>query len=272
MSEPERWQLAGNSPEVYECHLVPGIFGSWAFLLIEQAELNPGQRVLDVACGTGIVARLAAPHVGSTGEVVGLDLNPGMLAVARSLPPPQGATVDWREGDAGALPFAEALFDVAFCQLGLQSFSDRSQAVREIYRVLKPSGRLVALVWRALAHSPGFAALADALERHVSPAARAIMQAPFVFGDATGDLRTLLLKAGFKTVRIRSDVRMVRFASPEAFVRHQVAGSPLASHVAQVDEAARQALVREVSAATQPYVNDEEMAFPIEGHIVIARP
>jgi SAM-dependent methyltransferase len=184
-----------------------------------------------------------------------------MLAVARSLPPPQGATVDWREGDAAALPFAGALFDVAFCQLGLQYFSDRSQGVREIYRVLKPSGRLVALVWRALVHSPGFAALADALERHVSPAARAVMQAPFVFGDATGDLRTLLLEAGFNTVRIRADVRMVRFPSPEALVRHQVAGSPLASHVAQVDEAARQALVREVSAATQQYLNDEGVAF-----------
>jgi ubiquinone/menaquinone biosynthesis C-methylase UbiE len=96
------------------------------------------------------VAHLAAPHVGVTGKVVGLDLNPGMLAVARSLPPPQGAMVEWREGDAGALPFAEAFFDVAFCQLGLQYFPDRSKAVREVYRVLKPGGRFVALVWRAI--------------------------------------------------------------------------------------------------------------------------
>ncbi len=270
--EQERWQLGGNSPEVYERHLVRAIFRPWATLLIEQAALNPGQRVLDVGCGTGVVARLAARHVGVTGEVVGLDLNPGMLVVARSLPPAQGAIVEWREGDAAALPFAEALFDVAFCQLGLQYFSDRSEAVREICRVLKSSGRFVALVWRALAHSPGFAALAGALERHISPAARAVMQAPFVFGDSTEELRTLLLEAGFHTACVRSDVRMVRFASPEAFVCHQVAGSPLASHVARVDEAARQALVREVSAAVPAYVNDEGMAFPIEGHVVIAHP
>jgi SAM-dependent methyltransferase len=195
-----------------------------------------------------------------------------MLAVARSLPPPQGATVEWREADAQALPFAEALFDVAFCQLGLQYFPKRSQAVHEIYRVLKSNGRFVALVWRALDHSPGFAALARALELHVSPAARAVMQAPFVFGDTTEEMRTLLLEAGFHSVRIRSDVRMVRFTSPEAFVRYQVAGSPLASHVAQVDEAARQALVREVSTAMHAYENDEGIALPIEGHIVIARP
>jgi hypothetical protein len=146
----------------------------------------------------------------------------------------------------------------------------------------KPSARCiecsspveVSLPWSGVRSSiaQGFAALAEALERHVSPAARAVMQAPFVFGDATGELRTLLTEAGFPTVRIRSDVRMVRFESSAAFVRYQVAGSPLASHVAEVDEAARQALVREVSAATQAYVNDEGLAFPIEGHIVIARP
>jgi hypothetical protein len=95
---------------------------------------------------------------------------------------------------------------------GLQYFADRSKAVREVYRVLKPDGRFVALVWRAIVHSPGFTALAGALERHVSPAARAVMQAPFVFGDATEELRTLLLEADLHTVRIHSDVRMVRFA------------------------------------------------------------
>jgi hypothetical protein len=137
--------------------------------------------------------------------------------------------------------------------------------------VLKSNARFVALVWRAVVHSPGFVALAGALERHISPAARAVMQPPFVFGDTTEELPTLLLEAGFHTLCLRSDVRMVRFASPEAFVRNQVAGSPLASHVAQGGEAAREALVREVSIAMQAYVADEGIAFPIEGHIVIVR-
>jgi SAM-dependent methyltransferase len=140
-----------------------------------------------------------------------------------------GAPVDWREGDAGALPFANAFFDIVFYQLGLQYFPDRRQAVREMHRVLKSSGHLVALVWRALVHSPGFVALVAALERHVSPAAGAVMQTPFVFGDETEELRTLLIV----TVRIRSDVRMVRFASTQALVHHQVEGSSLADHVAQ---------------------------------------
>jgi ubiquinone/menaquinone biosynthesis C-methylase UbiE len=172
-SQQERWQLKGNAPEVYERHLVPGIFGPWAPLVIEQAQLHSGQRVLDVACGTGVVARLAAPQVGPTGQVVGLDLNRGMLAVARSLPASKGAPVDWQEGDAGALPLEDAIFDVVFCQLGLQYFPNRAQAAREMRRVLKSSGSLVALVWRALFHSPGYATLTAALERYVSPAAGA---------------------------------------------------------------------------------------------------
>jgi SAM-dependent methyltransferase len=170
----------------------------------------------------------------------------------------------------GILPFAEAFFDVAFCQFGFQYFPDRGQAAREMHRVLKTGGRLLALVWRALAHSPGFAVLAAALERHVSPAAKAVMEAPFAFGDRAEEFRGLFRQAGFHTARIRSDVRMVRFASPEAFVHYQVAGSPLANHVAQVGEAVQQALVQEVSAAMPAYMDDAGLAFPIEAHIVIA--
>ena len=141
-----------------------------------------------------------------------------------------------------------------------------------MYRVLKPGGRLVVLVWRAIAHSPGFAVLAAALERHVSPAAAAVMRAPFVFGDTTDGLRELLMQAGFRTVRVGADVHMVRFASPAALVRHQVAGSPLTTHVAAVDDTVRDALIREVTAEMQPYVNDDGRAFPIEAHIGFAHP
>jgi SAM-dependent methyltransferase len=272
MSQPERWQLGGNAPEVYETQLVPAIFGPWAPLLVAHAALRAGEHVLDVACGTGVVARLAASQVGPRGHVVGLDLNPGMLSRARALPPPEGAPIEWKEGDAGALPFDVSTFDAVFCQLGFQYFPDRPKATREMRRVLKPTGRLIALVWRALTHSPGFAALAAALDRHVSPAAAAVMRAPFGFGDATEEFRGLLLQGGFRTVRIGADVRMVRFASPEAFVRYQVAGSPLASHVATVDDTARLTLIREVTAAVQAYMNDEGLAFPIEGHIAIGQP
>ena len=137
--------------------------------------LSPSERVLDVACGTGVVARLAAARVGGSGNVVGLDLNPGMLAVAASIAPETPATsapITWREASATKMPFTDASFDIVYCQLGLQFFPDRSAALREMHRVLVSEGRLGLMVWRGIEHSPGFRVLADALGRHVRPRGR----------------------------------------------------------------------------------------------------
>src|SRR5262245_11922824 len=128
MSADGEWQLAGNAADRYEEILVPTVFGPWATDLLELADLQPGERVLDVACGTGIVARLAAREVGTTGEVTGLDLNAGMLQVARSLLAPSGASVTWVEGSALAMPLLDASFDVVLCQQGFQFFPDRARS------------------------------------------------------------------------------------------------------------------------------------------------
>jgi ubiquinone/menaquinone biosynthesis C-methylase UbiE len=179
--------------------------------------------------------------------------------------------MEWHEGNATAMPFSDAEFDVAFCQLGLQFFPDQPAALREMHRVLVPGGRVALLVWRAIKHSPGFAAFAEALERYVSPDAAAIMHAPFVFGDTTEALHALLEQAEFRDINIRFDVRMVRFPSPEALVQSYAAGSPLASHVARVDHTARENLIRDVTDVMQPYMDDHGLAFPIEGHLATAR-
>lgn len=135
MAQPERWQLSGHGPESYEQHMVPALFAPCAASLVAQAAPQPGERVLDAACGTGIVARLVAPQVGEVGRVIGLDLNPGMLAVARALPPPSGALLTWQEGSLEALPFEDEAFDVVLCQQGLQFCPNRAGAVREMRRV-----------------------------------------------------------------------------------------------------------------------------------------
>jgi ubiquinone/menaquinone biosynthesis C-methylase UbiE len=117
---------------------------------------------LDVACGTGIVARTAARVLGGTGQVIGLDISAPMLAAARSAAEQENVAVGWREGTAIALPWAEPVFDVVFCQQDLQFFPDRLSALHEMHRVLKPGGRLVLGVWRGIGLSPGFAILAEA--------------------------------------------------------------------------------------------------------------
>ena len=264
-------QATGNVFEIYEQYLVPAVFGPWTPKLIDLAGLRKGERVLDVACGTGVVARLAAKHVGAGGQVVGVDLSPGMIEIARSVQPPQGASIEWREGDACNLPFEDSQFNVVCCQLGLQFFADKPKALQEMYRVLIPGGRISFLVWRSIEHSPGYAVLADALAHHVSADASSIMHTPFVFGDEEQELRTLVADVGFHDVTVQSDVGPVRFQSPEDFVRLYVAGTPLASHVAQVDESVRAALTSEVNLALHPYVNNEGLEFPIEGHLVGAK-
>jgi SAM-dependent methyltransferase len=230
----------------------------------------PGDFVLDVACGTGVVARIAAEKVGERGAVVAADLNPGMLAVARSLPVPRGATVEWRQADAAALPFADQAFEVVFCQLGLQFFADRAAALREMLRVLRPGGRVVVMVWRAIDQSPGFAALAAALERHIGPEASSIMRAPFSLGDPE-ELSSLIAEGGFEALDLRAETGAVRFASVERFVASYVAGSPLAAPVSAAPPEARDALLAEVVAKLEQFVGGDELKFPIEAHLARAR-
>ena len=201
MRPEEQWQVSGSAPEAYEHYLVPTLFTPWAEDLVDRMALRPGERVVDVACGTGIVARLAAHRINPGGAVTGLDLNAGMLSVARSLSPPADVTMEWREGSAMTLPFANATFNVVLCQQGLQFFPDRLAALREMYRVLVPGGRLGLSVWRPLRQNPYMAALGDALERRVNAEVATGMRTVCSMGDAEA-LRSLLLQAGFRDARI----------------------------------------------------------------------
>ena len=270
MVDQAQWQVAGSAPEVYERELVPAVFGPWAPLVVDFADLQPGDRVLDVACGTGAVARVAAEKVGERGVVAAADLNPGMLAVARSLPAPRGATVHWRQADVAALPLADQTFDAVLCQLGLQFFVDRAAALREMYRVLRPGGRLVVMVWRAITRAPGFAVLAEALERYIGAEAASIMRAPFSLGDAE-ELSSLVAAAGFDGLDLRTESGAVRFPSVDRFVASYVAGSPLAGPVAAAPPEARDALLVEVAAKLAQFVGRNALTFPIEAYLARAR-
>ena len=189
MPQQEQWQLSGNAAELYERYVVPYFLGPWTPELVAVAALRPGERVLDVACGTGVVARLAAPQVGPAGQVTGLDLNPGMLAVARALPPPSGATLTWVECSAMAMDVPDATFEVVLCQQGLQFFPDKPAAVREMKRVLMPNGRVAVASWLSLSELPEFRALNEVAERHVGP----ISDSRHSFGDGQA-MKALLEK------------------------------------------------------------------------------
>jgi ubiquinone/menaquinone biosynthesis C-methylase UbiE len=271
MSASSQWQFVGNVPENYERYLVPSIFAPWALDLVEVAALQPGERVLDIACGTGIVARTAARTFIGGVSVVGVDLSAAMLEVARSAAKDEGAIAEWREGSAVKLPLADATFDVAFCQQGLQFFPDRPTTLRETRRILAASGRLVLSVWREIDRSPGFAVLADALTHHIGPEAGALMTSgPFVLSSSEA-LRTLIAEAGFSDITIRSALKTLRFPSPDEFAVRYISGSALASLVDGADDHARAAFLAEVKEKLHRYVDDQGLAFPIESNVAVAR-
>ena len=138
MGEQSGWQVAGTAPEMMERYLIPAFATTYAEL-VALAALHGGERVLDVACGTGGVTRRVAQAVGAAGKVVGIDVNEGMLSMARTEPQRHdGPPIEWRHSDAVALPFPHAAFDVVLCQYGLEFFADRAAGLREMARVLVP--------------------------------------------------------------------------------------------------------------------------------------
>jgi len=152
MAEPERWQVSTDAAEVYESCFVPAIFGTWAGPVADAAGIRRGDKALDVGCGTGVLAREALRRVGQEGQVVGLDLNEGMLAVAARTEP----NVEWRQGDAASLPFGDASFDVVVSQFALMYFPDRTVSLREMWRTLAPGGRLAVASWAPIDHARGY--------------------------------------------------------------------------------------------------------------------
>jgi SAM-dependent methyltransferase len=270
----EQWQLDGDAAELYQRHLVPAVTAGWAADLVERAGLRRGERVLDVACGTGVAARAAAGRVGRAGHVAGVDINAGMLAVARSLPAGPGASVGWLEASALGLPFCAGSYDVVLCQLGLQFIPDRPAALAGMRRVLVTGGRLGLSVYGPIEHNPATFALAVALDRHLGPGASSAKRAEHALADPAL-LRTLAAGAGFSRVQIVTETRIIRFASVADYVRIQLTATPLASLLRHQAEGSirqlAQTLTAEVAAALRAHRADGGLAFPQQAHVLLAR-
>jgi SAM-dependent methyltransferase len=263
MSESGRGQVTGNAAEVYEEFFVPALFQEWTDRLAEAAGVRPGERVLDVACGTGALTRTVAARVGRTGAAVGLDVNDGMLAVARRKAP----SIDWRSGRAEALPFEAGSFDAVVSQFGLMFFDDRHVALGEMMRVLRRDGRLAVAVWDSLERTPGYAALTGLLLRLFGDRAADALRAPFVLGDP-GALRSLFAAAGVSNATVTTHKGTARFPSIKAWMYTEVKGWTLAD---MIDEAQFARLLEEAEKVLGPFLApDGTIAFEAPAHIVTA--
>jgi ubiquinone/menaquinone biosynthesis C-methylase UbiE len=249
----------GTAAENYQRFFVPAIGAPVADDLIAIAGLQPGERVLDVACGTGVVTRLAAERVGAAGSVAGLDINPGMLGVARSATPP-ALSIKWQEGNAESLPFSDSAFDVVLCQMGLQFIPGKLTALHEMRRVLETGGRAVISVPGP--KPPLFAIMTDALARHFSPQAASFGDLVFSMHDAD-ELKELIRSAGFRNADVQAKTKTLRLPLPADFLWQYIHSTPLAEAAAQAGEAKRAALEREVGAQWQEFVVDGFLALQV---------
>lgn len=254
--------------EMYERSLVGSLFMPWAELVVGQVDPGQGERFLDVACGTGIVARVVKERLGEGANIVGIDINPLMLAVARNA----AADIDWREGDAGALPLeAGEQFDVVVCQQGLQFFPDKPAAARQMRRALAPGGRLAVSTWRPDEEMPFLRELRRVAERHLG----AIVDRRHAFGQAA-PLEALLREAGFHDVRSVAQACRVRFGDGPAFVRMNamaLVGMSAASREMADDERERivAAVVRDSAAIALENTGEEGLAFEMLANVATAR-
>lgn len=267
MPHPGEENIDTRRGEAYQKFMVPAVFEPWGRDLVARAAPKRGDRVLDLACGTGVVTRLAAERVAPSGTVTGLDVDPGYLKVARSIPPPDGTQIEWREGSAHEIPFGEDSFDLGLCQQGLQFFPDRPAALREMRRVIRPGGKVVVSVWRKVEYCPGFHALSAALERHGGPLES--KPATFALGDGE-ELAELARGAGFRDVTIDAVSIPARFESPERFAEIVAAAGPaLGRALARMDEEARGAMLEDVRSTLGKYTDGDGVEFPFESHIMI---
>ncbi len=263
MDETIKGQVTRTAADVYEEFFVPALFLPWAGHVATAAAIAPGESVLDVACGTGVLAREALKRVQPEGLVTGIDRNEGMLAAAKRASP----EIDWELGVVEAMPFSDNKFDAVVSQFGLMFFDDRIAALTEMWRVLRPGGRLAVAVWDALERTPGYADMTALLQRLFGDQAADALRAPYVLGDPDA-LLSLFEEAAIVGAQIQTLDGVARFPSIEAWVHTDVKGWTLAD---MINDAQYEILKREAQLALKPHaLADGSVEFQAPAHIVTA--
>lgn len=242
----EQGQVVATAAEVYDRFFVPALFAQATGWVLDAAHVRRGQRVVDVACGTGVLARAARERVGPDGGVVAVDRNAGMLAVARERSP----DLDLREALAESLPLQDGDVDAAVSQFGLMFFDDRERSLAEMVRVTRPGGRVAVAVWATLDETPGYAAMAAIVRRLFGAEAAASLEVPYVLGSPD-ELRRLAATADLRDVEVARHVGTARFTSLDDWVHTDVRGWTLAD---RIDDAGYEELRRTATAELGRFV------------------
>jgi SAM-dependent methyltransferase len=261
MARTESFQLEEAAAEAYEAKFVPAMFAEWAQQVVTVAGVSPGQRILDVACGTGIVARTAAEIAGA-GAVTGVDINPAMLAVAARVQP----EISWLQGDASALPVQDGAFDVVLCQMALMFFPDAVAALREMCRAAVDGGTVAVVVPGRLEDQPGYGPFVELVSRHAGSGAMSLLGVYWACGDLE-KLERLFAEAGLLEVRSHTHIGKAKYSSAADFVAVEVESTPLMERLTKDQFAS---IRTEAAAVLQPFSEtDGSLTVPLQGHLVI---
>ncbi len=260
----ETFQVSADQAEAYEARFVPALFRQWVEPVLQAATVGPGDRMLDVACGTGVVARTAAERVAPDGRVTGVDLNPAMLAVARRVAP----DIDWRQSDVAALPFPDHDFDVVICQAAIFFFPDPTAALREMGRVTRPGGRMAVQAFSSLPAQSAYGPWVDMVARHAGFDAVELLGTYWTHGDPE-IMRGRCADAGLRVTAVHQHTRPAYFPNIRSMVLTEVNATPLRDRLDQTD------LDRILAGSPEvlgQFVRDGRLVIPLAGYVLAASP
>jgi ubiquinone/menaquinone biosynthesis C-methylase UbiE len=263
MSDPTL-QPQIDAAKAYEALFVPALFRQWAPIVADAAQIKSGQRVLDVACGTGVLARELSNRVGPEGQVVGIDATPGMIAVAKQLAP----DIEWRQGTAESMPFPDGAFDAVVSQFGLM-FMDRPQAASEMLRVLSQGGRLAVAVWDSLQKIPAYASVVALLEQTAGQQAADALRAPFVLGDQN-EVKRVFSEAGAASIEVVTREGTAHFPSIRVMVEAELRGWLPVMGVSLAEDQISDVLNKAEHALSYYAAPDGQVSFSISAHVITA--
>lgn len=260
----QTFHISAEQAETYEERFVPALFRQWVDPVLQAATVGPGDRVLDVACGTGVVARAAAERVVPDGTVIGVDLNPAMLAVARRVAP----GIDWRQGDVAALPLSDHTFDVVICQAAIFFFPEPTGALSEMRRVTRPGGRVVVQAFSSLSAQPAYGPWVDLVERYAGPDAAEVLGTYWTHGDLE-IMRSRFADAGLHVTTANEHTRPAYFPNIETMVLTEVNATPLRD---RLDQADLDLILAESHEVLGQFVQDGQLVIPLAGYVLAATP
>jgi len=250
----------------YESLFVPALFEAWTRHLVEGAEIQPGSHVLDVACGTGVLARAALARTGTDGRVVGADLAPGMLVAAKEIEP----DINWVLCSAEALDVDDDTFDCVVSQFGMMFFQDRQKAADEMFRAMKSGGSLAIAAWRSIEHNPAYADIISVLEEQVGTAAANALRLPYSLGNAD-EVTVVLEGSGFEDISVEARTEAATFPSSRQMVEAELRGwLPLFDIFLSEDEI-ENLLIKSDKTLGKYAGPSGEAIFPTSAHIYTAR-